>query len=123
MTRAWMAVAVAAAISLGACRENDQKTDVRTLDADELAREGKLTLADSQVVMALRSAKDPGRIIYDAPTDLSLASAMRTRPDLVRGDTTRRDTSRTAARRDTTGGDATADTSGGAARARPPRRP
>jgi len=85
-----------------------------------MARQGKLTLGDSQVVLALRSPTQVGRIVYDPPVDLSLANAIRTRPDLIRGDTTRRDTSRTATRRDTTGGDATADTSGGAVK---PRRP
>ena len=122
MRRGWRVMVLGSAVALGACRDRDAKTDLRTLDADEMARQGKLTLADSQVVTALRAPKDSGRIIYHAPVDLSLASAMRTRPDLVRGDTTRRDTSRTATttRRDTTGGDATADTSGGAARRKRP---
>ena len=123
-------LAVIVAASLGACRDRDNNNtaDLRTLDADELARQGKLTLGDSQVVVALRSPKQVGRIIYEAPTDLSLANAMRTRPDLFPSDTTRRATTgamgataRTPAARDSTGGDATADTSGGAAR--PRRRP
>ena len=121
MRSRWTAVTATLVIALGACRDRDRKTDVRTLSADELARQGKLTLGDSQVVVALQSPKQPGRIIYDPPVDLSLANAMRTRPDLVHVDTTRRGTSGTAVRRDTTGGDATADTSGGAAR--PRRRP
>ena len=105
----------------GACGGGgNEAADVRTPDVEEMARAGKLTLADSQVVAALRAPQSPGRIIYDPPVDLSMANAVRTRPDLVRGDTTRRDTSRTATRRDTTGGDATADTSGGAARRRRP---
>ena len=120
MTCRWVAATAALVIALGACRDRDQKTDVRTLSADELARQGKLTLGDSQVVLALRAPQVAGRIIYDPPVDLSLSNAMRTRPDLVRPDTTRRDT-RATTRRDTTGGDATADTSGGAAR--PRRRP
>ena len=112
-------VLLVAAATLGACRDRDNKTDLRTLDANELARQGKLTLGDSQVVTALRVPQQVGRIIYEPPTDLSLTNAMRTRPDLFRGDTTRRDMSRRAgAPRDSTGGDATADTSGGAARPR-----
>ena len=105
----------------GACDGGgSDPADVRTLDVEEMARAGKLTLADSQVVAALRAPRSPGRIIYDPPVDLSMANALRTRPDLVGGDTTRRDTSRAVTRHDTTGGDATADTSGGAARRRRP---
>ena len=115
------AIAVALASALGiACGGNDAAGGIRETDEDEQRRAGMLALGDKQVVEALQAPQAPGRIIYDPPTDLSLANAMQTRPDLVRGDTTRRDTSRTAARRDTTGGDATADTSGGAARRRRP---
>ena len=108
--------------ALGACRGRDDRTDLRTLSADELARQGKLTLADSQVVRALESPKQVGRIIYDAPEDLSLANAQRTRRDLFPSDTARTNPASGTARRDSTGGDATADTSGGAMRPRP-RRP
>jgi hypothetical protein len=114
-----MAAAVlACGVTLGAaCRDGDRNDDrARLPSADELAREGKLTLGDSEVVAALVTPKVPGRIVYDPPEDLSLANAMRMRPDLVKGDTTRRDTSHAATRRDTTGGDATVDTSGGAVR-------
>jgi hypothetical protein len=109
-------VALAVALTLGTgCGDRDDNVDIRTLDPDEMARLGKLTKADSQVVSALRAPPDSGRIIYDPPQDLSLATAIRTRRDLF-GDTTRRDTSRTSTVRDTTGGDAMVDTSGGAAR-------
>jgi hypothetical protein len=109
-------------ITLGAgCRNTDRNDGrARVRSAEELAREGKLTLGDSHVVAALVTPKVPGRIIYDPPEDLSLSNAMRMRPDLVKGDTTRRDTIRAATRRDTTGGDATADTSGGAVRRKRP---
>jgi hypothetical protein len=111
------------AAALGACKDGDKKTDLRTLSAEEMARQGKLTLGDSQVVAALRSPTQVGRIIYEAPEDLSLASAQRMRRDLFPSDTARTNpASGTAARRDSTGGDATADTSGGAAKVRP-RRP
>jgi hypothetical protein len=118
-----MSVAVfCLAITLGAaCRNGDRNDErARVPSADELAREGKLTLGDSHVVAALVTPKVQGRIIYDPPEDLSLANAMRMRPDLVKGDTTRRDTSHAATRRDTTGGDATVDTSGGAVRRKRP---
>ena len=94
---------------------------MRTLDADEMASQGKFVLAGSQVVSALQTPNLPGRNIYDKPVDLSLANAMRTRPDLVKADTSRVNPSRPTARRDTTGGDATADTSGGAVKPRPKR--
>ena len=121
MMRGRAVVLVGVALALGGCRDRSNKTDLRTLDADEMASQGKLVLADSQVVSALRTPKLPGRIIYDKPVDLSLANAMRTRPDLVKGDTSRVNPSRPTARRDTTGGDATADTSGGAVKLRPKR--
>jgi hypothetical protein len=102
----------------GACG-GDDRTRVREMSADERRREGTLALADSSVIRELRTPRAPGLIIYDPPVDLSLATAQRTRPDLVGADTLRRDTASTP-RRDTTGGDATADTSGGAARRRRP---
>ena len=121
MMRRFGMIALAAGIALGGCRDRDNRTDLRTLDADELARQGKLTLADSQVVAALRSPTQVGRIVYDAPQDLSLATAQRTRRDLFPSDSARVNPASGTARRDSTGGDATADTSGGAAKARRPR--
>jgi hypothetical protein len=116
-----IATAVALASALGiACGGNDRAGGVRETDDDEQRQAGVLALGDSQVVAALKAPEVPGRIIYDPPTDLSLANARRMRPDLVRGDTTRPDTARPSVRRDSTGGDATADTSGGAARRRRP---
>lgn len=112
------ALILAAGSALGACGRNE-RADVKETTTDEQRRAGMLVFADSAVLKAMRSPAAPGRIIYDKPTDLSIANAQRTRPDLVKPDTTRRDTS-SVARRDTTAGDATADTSGGAARRRRP---
>jgi len=122
MTRRFTLAVLLASAALGACRDRGDRTDLRTLSADELARQGKLTLADSQVVTALRSPTAVGRIIYEAPEDLSLANAQRTRRDLFPSDTARTNPVSGTVRRDSTGGDATADTSGGAAKPRP-RRP
>jgi hypothetical protein len=49
-----------------------------------------MRVAATDVVRATASPADSGRIIYDAPTDLSYASARATRPDLVRSDSARR---------------------------------
>ena len=115
-------IALALASALGiACGGNGGAGGVREADEDEQRRAATLALGDEPVVEALKAPQSPGRIIYDPPTDLSLANAMRTRPDLVRGGTAGQGTGRTATRRDTTAGDASADTSGGAARRR--RRP
>jgi hypothetical protein len=123
MMRGRAVVLVGVALALGSsCRDRSNNTDLRTLDADEMARQGKIVLADSQVVSSLRTPNVPGRIVYDKPVDLSLANAIRTRPDLVKADTSRVNPSGPTARHDTTGGDATADTSGGAVKPRP-RRP
>lgn len=115
------AIALALTATAGvACGGNDAG-GVRERDADELQRAGMFASAgNGEVVKALTTPRAPGRIVYDPPTDLSLANAMRTRPDLVGGDSARGASGRTA-RRDSTAGDATADTSGGAARRR--RRP
>jgi hypothetical protein len=113
-------IALALASALGiACGGNGGAGGVRETGNEEQRQAAALALGDQAVVEAMKAPQVPGRIIYDPPTDLSLANAMRTRPDLVRGDTARRDASG-ATRRDTTGGDATVDTSGGAARSRRP---
>ena len=116
------AIALALAAALGiACGGNDRAGGVREPDEDDQRRASVIALTDQAVVEALKVPPVTGRIIYDSPPDLSLANAMRTRPDLVGGDATGPDTTRSAVRRDTTAGDATVDTSGGAARRR--RRP
>jgi len=114
-------IAVALASALGiACGGDGGAGGVREAGTEEQRQAATLALGDQAVVEAMKAPQVPGRIIYDPPTDLSLANAMRTRPDLVRGDTARRDASGATTRRDTTGGDATVDTSGGAARSRRP---
>jgi hypothetical protein len=114
-------IALALASALGiACGGNGGAGGVRETGNEEQRQAAALALGDQAVVEAMKAPQVPGRIIYDPPTDLSLANAMRTRPDLVRGDTARRDASGATTRRDTTGGDATVDTSGGAARSRRP---
>ena len=73
-------------------REDDEKLDFQ---------EG-VAIADEDVVNSLKTLNAPGRIIYDAPIDLSYANAQRTRPDLVRPNVSPpRDTGLTAAARDT----------------------
>jgi hypothetical protein len=115
------AIALTVALALGiGCRGNGSAGGVRENDEAAQRRAGTLAPGDAQVVEALKAPQVPGRIIYDPPTDLSLANAMRTRPDLVHGDTARRDATASQMRRDSTGGDATADTSGGAARRKRP---
>lgn len=116
-----IAIALALAAALGmACGGNDQVGSVREADEAEQRRAGVSAPIDQEVVEALKVPQGLGRIIYDPPSELSLANAMRTRAYLVGGDTTAPITTRSAARRDTTAGDATADTSGGAARRRRP---
>ena len=115
------AIALALASALGmACGGNDRVGSVREADADEQRRAGVSAPIDQEVVEALKVPQVPGRILYDPPSDLSLANAVRTRPDLVGGDSTAPDITRASGRRDTMAGDATADTSGGAARRRRP---
>ena len=109
--------ALAAAAALAACAGADR---LRERDDDERRRLGTLVLGDSAVVSALRTPAEPGRIIYDPPTDLSFASLQRARPDLV-ATLGKPPGPGGIVRRDSTGGDATADTSGGAARPRRPR--
>jgi hypothetical protein len=114
-----MALTVASALGI-ACRGNGSAGGVRETDDDAQRRAGTVAAGDAQVLEALKAPQVPGRIIYDPPTDLSLANAMRARPDLVHADTGRRNASASQIRRDSTGGDATADTSGGAARRKRP---
>jgi hypothetical protein len=113
------AVSLALTCALGsACRGNSGAGGIGETDTSKQREAGMVVFGDSQVVAALKGPQGPGHIIYDPPTDLSLANAMRTRPDMFRPDTARTGTRRDS--RDSTGGDATADTSGGAARRRRP---
>ena len=67
-------LSIATALALVACK--DDEVDVRE------AASGML--ADSAVLAAMRSVDTAGRIIYDAPPDLSLASAQQRRPEIFR---------------------------------------
>jgi hypothetical protein len=122
MPRLLQPLVAATLVASGAACHSERQGDerARAPSVEVQARRGELTFADSQTVIALRAPKAPGRILYDHPEDLSITNAMRMRPDLVKPDSSRRDTSLTKTRRDSTGGDATADTSGGAAK---PKRP
>ena len=84
--RAAAAVALSAALAAG-CR--DEPGGIRKTSREALIAQSMSTVADEEVV---RKARAPARepIVYDRPVDLSLANARRTRPDLVRPDTTRR---------------------------------
>ena len=66
--------ALTAALVLTACGDDD--VDVRERASG--------MLADSAVLAAMRSVDTAGRIIYDAPPDLSLASAQQRRPEIFR---------------------------------------
>lgn len=57
----------------------------------------------TEIVQDLRTTPDePGRLIYEPPVDLSYANLRRTRPDLLRLDSTSRVPSRTSGPLDTT---------------------
>lgn len=69
-----LALAVAAAVTLASCGDDD--VDIR---------EGASgMLADSAVLAAMRDTVTVNRIIYDAAPDLSLGSAQQRRPDIFR---------------------------------------
>ena len=74
--RAGMMLVLLAA--LASCR---QSTPDRERDARERAAAHAAT-ARSAVVQSLASPREPGRLIYDKPTDLSYRSLHATRPDL-----------------------------------------
>ena len=67
-------LSIAAALALVACK--DDEVDVRERASG--------MLADSAVLAAMRSVDTAGRIIYDAPPDLSLTSAQQRRPEIFR---------------------------------------
>jgi len=119
-------------------REPGLKDRTGATGAQELR---KVTLEDQKTVAALASKDTPGRVVYDAPVDLSYANAVAKRPDLTNLDTIKARAAAAAAaaktaasataaqttpapgpqpgasgQRDKTGGDASTDTSGGAAR-------
>jgi len=70
-------VLLAAAV---ACRDDD--VGVREQTAGDSLRAA--ALADEAVLKEMRSSDTAGRIIYDPPPDLSLASAQSRRPDIFK---------------------------------------
>ncbi|MGI9075787.1 MAG: hypothetical protein ACR2G6_00485 [Gemmatimonadaceae bacterium] len=110
--RRMMAVLAAFTLAVaGACGSADD-ADSR----EQAASTGgtKLATMGEDVLKMMAEPKVPGRIIYDAPTDLSYASAQLRRPDLVRADTARR--SGQAAPKDTTRGEEAAKPGTGGSR-------
>lgn len=81
------------------------------------ASDTKVAAMDEDVLKAMAEPKVPGRTIYDAPQDLSYASARLKRPDLVRPDTSKKsDPARAAAPKDTARGEEAAKPGTGGAR-------
>ena len=73
---AWLVLAALAALT--ACRESEQ---ARVRARQERAA-AHATVARSAIVQSLATPREPGRLIYDKPTDLSYASLRATRPEL-----------------------------------------
>jgi hypothetical protein len=67
--------AISIMLALSACGDDD-------VDVREGASSGML--ADSAVLAQMRDTVTVGRIIYEAPPDLSLSSARQRRPDIFR---------------------------------------
>lgn len=106
-TVATVALAAVAALGCGDKQEGGPEGKVR-LNEEKLELQGTVAIEDEDVVTAMKSPAAPGRIIYDAPTDLSYENARQRRPDLVPADSTARvDTARTAAAKDTNTAEAT----------------
>jgi len=80
------------------------------------AGDTKTAMMNDAVLKAMAEPEEPGRIIYDAPTDLSYASAQLRRPDLVKPDTSKGATSMRAAPKDTTKGEEAAKPGTGGSR-------
>ncbi len=76
---------VAAGLATTACRQGAQD---RAL-ADAARARSQTPVRASDVVQSLRASDDSGRLVYDAPIDLSDSTLRRTRPDLVRLDSAR----------------------------------
>ncbi len=76
-----LTVAVLAALALGivsSCGDDD----VGIREGERATPTGML--ADEEVLKQMRSTDSGGRVIYDPPPDLSLASAQQRRPDIFR---------------------------------------
>jgi hypothetical protein len=107
--RAERTVALALAAVVLACGRNADVGEVREQSRDDRIAAGMASLSDPTVVAPMLTPRAPGRIVYDPPPDLSLASARLRRPELLRSFRPDLDTASRAARasptRDTTGGD------------------
>jgi hypothetical protein len=75
-------VLVGLAASAGGCGEAGQ---IRRVEDEEQQLTAAPSL-DAELIATLKSPEAPGRLIYDAPPDLSLANAQKMRPDLARPD-------------------------------------
>jgi hypothetical protein len=65
-------------VALSACRQGEQARE----RAMQQRAATNAIVARSAVVQMLATPRQPGRLIYDKPTDLSYASLRATRPDL-----------------------------------------
>jgi hypothetical protein len=73
-------VAAVAMFTLGVVACGDDDVDIR--EGERTTPSGML--ADEEVLKEMRSTDSGGRVIYDPPPDLSLASAQQRRPDIFR---------------------------------------
>jgi hypothetical protein len=74
-------VAAVALLTLGVVAScGDDDVDIR--EGERSTPSGML--ADEEVLKQMRSTDSGGRVIYDPPPDLSLASAQQRRPDIFR---------------------------------------
>lgn len=107
-------IAILAMAAASACGR-DEAGGIREPSA--AAGNSKLAAMDEDVLKAMAEPKEPGRIIYEAPQDLSYESARLKRPDLVRPDTSKRaDPARAAAPKDTARGEEAAKPGTGGSR-------
>ena len=74
-----MALAV---LTLGAVVASCGDDDVDIEEGERATPSGML--ADEEVLKQMRSTDSGGRVVYDPPPDLSLASAQQRRPDIFR---------------------------------------
>ena len=103
-------LAIAASGACGGTNDADDREQAST------AGDTKSAMMNDDVLKAMAEPKEPGRIVYDAPIDLSYASAQLRRPDLVKPDTSKGATSGPAAPKDTTKGEEAAKPGTGGSR-------
>ncbi len=100
--RMLLVIAVLAIAASGACGGTN---DADHSEQAATAGDTKIAVMNDDVLKAMAEPREPGRIIYDAPTDLSYASAQLRRPDLVKPDTSKVSAAGRAAPKDTTKGE------------------